>query len=305
MVTGAALQINPLWTGGAVMSGVYFGDRCSPMSTSALLVSTLTETDLYQNIKTMWKTALVPFLTTCMIYFFAGRKLTSEGEMLDVFSMFQTDFELEAICLLPAILILLLSFCKMPVIKTMPLSILCAFILGVFIQNRTLPELLYTMILGFKTSNPELALLINGGGLISMCRVMAIVCISSCYSEILQKTGLLSYIKDFIYKTSEIITPHGAIMVASFLTSLIAFNQTLTIILTHQICDGIEKDNYKFSAILENTAVIIPGIIPWSIACTTPLTTIGASTACLLTSCFLYLLLIYDLFLIFTEKKAL
>lgn len=305
MVTGAALQINPLWTGGAVMSGVYFGDRCSPMSTSALLVSTLTKTDLYQNIKTMWKTALVPFLTTCVIYFLAGRKLTSEGEMLDVFSMFQTDFELEAICLLPAILILLLSFCKMPVIKTMPLSILCAFILGVFIQDRTLPELLYTMILGFKTSNPELALLINGGGLISMCRVMAIVCISSCYSEILQKTGLLSSIKDFIYKTSEKITPHGAIWVASFLTSLIAFNQTLTIILTHQICDGIEKDNYKFAAILENTAVILPGMIPWSIACTTPLTTIGASTACLLTSCFLYLLLIYDLFLILTEKKAL
>ena len=137
-----------------------------------------------------------------------------------------------------------------------------------------------------------------------MWRVMTIVCISSCYSQILQKTGLLSSIKDFINETSKKITPHGAILVASILASIISFNQTLSIILAHQICDGIEKDNYKFAAILENTAVLIPGLIPWSIACTTPLTTIGASTACLLTSCFLYLVVIWDWILICVQNKS-
>lgn len=38
--------------------GVYFGDRCSPVSTSALLVAELTETGIYTNIKNMIKSAL-------------------------------------------------------------------------------------------------------------------------------------------------------------------------------------------------------------------------------------------------------
>lgn len=44
---GADLAI----VGGTVISGAYFGDRCSPVSSSASLVATLTETNLYTNIK--------------------------------------------------------------------------------------------------------------------------------------------------------------------------------------------------------------------------------------------------------------
>ena len=39
MTIAYAMGINPLMVGGAVLSGSYFGDRCSPVSTSALLVS--------------------------------------------------------------------------------------------------------------------------------------------------------------------------------------------------------------------------------------------------------------------------
>ena len=37
---GSAMHISPVLTGGAVLSGAFFGDRCSPLSTSALLVAT-------------------------------------------------------------------------------------------------------------------------------------------------------------------------------------------------------------------------------------------------------------------------
>ena len=35
---------------GAIIAGAYFGDRCSPMSSSAILVANLTRTNLYTNI---------------------------------------------------------------------------------------------------------------------------------------------------------------------------------------------------------------------------------------------------------------
>ena len=51
MSIAKANGIDPTFTGGAILSGIYFGDRCSPMSTSALLISELTQTDIYCNIK--------------------------------------------------------------------------------------------------------------------------------------------------------------------------------------------------------------------------------------------------------------
>ena len=48
---GVAMGADPVLTGGAMLSGVLFGDRCSPVSTSALLVSELTGTNIYENIK--------------------------------------------------------------------------------------------------------------------------------------------------------------------------------------------------------------------------------------------------------------
>ena len=50
MSIGMTIGMPPAMVGGAILAGVYFGDRMSPVSTSALLVSVLTEVDLYTNI---------------------------------------------------------------------------------------------------------------------------------------------------------------------------------------------------------------------------------------------------------------
>lgn len=55
MTMAQTIGVNPVFAGGAVLSGIFFGDRCSPVSTSAMLVSEVTRTDLYENIKGMVK----------------------------------------------------------------------------------------------------------------------------------------------------------------------------------------------------------------------------------------------------------
>lgn len=47
MSLGLSMQANPVMLGGAILAGVYVGDRCSPVSTSALLVKQLTHTNLF------------------------------------------------------------------------------------------------------------------------------------------------------------------------------------------------------------------------------------------------------------------
>ena len=55
-------------TAGAVLSGAYFGDRCSPMSSCASLVAAVTKTDLYGNVREMLRTAALPTVLSVGIY---------------------------------------------------------------------------------------------------------------------------------------------------------------------------------------------------------------------------------------------
>ena len=63
---GSTMQVNPVLTGGAVLSGTFFGDRCSPVSTSALLVAEVTGTNIFNNIKNISKLRLIRRYWLCV-----------------------------------------------------------------------------------------------------------------------------------------------------------------------------------------------------------------------------------------------
>lgn len=94
MAIGNVMGENPVYIGGAILSGIYFGDRCSPMSTSALLVSELTKTDIFQNIKNMIRTSAIPFAATCVIYWAIGAAGQGVKPRLDILHVFDQSFEL-------------------------------------------------------------------------------------------------------------------------------------------------------------------------------------------------------------------
>ena len=91
------------------------------------------------------------------------------------------------------------------------------------------------------------------------------------------------------------ITAFGGVLTASVFASAIACNQTLAIMLTHQVCDDLIEDKNIFASYLEDTAVVVAPLMPWSIAVSVPLTSIGAPAAVLLAAFFLYLIPLWNL----------
>ena len=148
---------------------------------------------------------------------------------------------------------------------------------------------------GFHCSNAQVASLIDGGGIVSMIKVILIVCISSSYSGIFQETGLLDGTHRLIASMAKHISVFGATLVTSVVASAVACNQTLSIMLTDQLCGNLENDEQRKVINLEDTAVVVAPLIPWSIAGAVPLASVGAPTESLLLSCFLYLLPICSL----------
>lgn len=293
----SALGIPSWMTGGAILSGVYFGDRCSPVSTSTLLVAELTETGIYTNIKNMIKSALAPFTITCILYLTVSIQLHGKTEMPDLGHAFGSEFRLSWIALLPAAVILLLSVMQAGVKIAMIASIVTAIPVCIGLQNMAFTELPELLLNGFHSTDVAVAAMLNGGGITSMLKVGAIVCISSSYSGIFQATGILNGFQKMVCLLANRTKPYFAVLVTSILTSVMACNQTLAIMLTGQLCSRTEPDKLRFANNLEDSAVIIAPLVPWSIACAVPLTAAGAPGYSVLFAVFLYLLPLCDLVL--------
>ena len=195
MTMAEPVGAHPVWTGGAIMSGIYFGDRCSPVSTSALLVSELTETDIFTNIKKMVKTSVVPFALTSVIYIVVGMTADSSAADVGVSGIFAKELNLHWTAVLPAVCVLVPALLKANVKVTLASGIISAVVICAAVQGASAPDILKWMLGGYTAADAEAAKMLDGGGILSMLNVCAIVCISSAYAGIFRETELLTGIK--------------------------------------------------------------------------------------------------------------
>ena len=292
---GETLGIAPFYSGGAILSGTYFGDRMSPVSTSALLVSVLTGTDIYKNIGNMARFALVPFGLASLFYLGLGLWLPGMGQVGAMVSGLYDIYHFTPWLVLPAVSILVLSFFRVSVKKNMAVSIFLALLLCHFVQGWPWAHLVRILATGYHLSDPEYAGMLSGGGITSMVRVASIVCLSASFGGIFKGTGLLKGIESLFRDLKEKVGTYPAIILAAVFTGMVSCNQTLSIMLTHQLCSPFVTDREQLALDLENTAVVISPLIPWSIACATILDTTGAPHSSVVLGVYLILLPVWGL----------
>lgn len=162
-------NVNTNIAAGAIIAGAYFGDRCSPMSSSAHLVANITGTNLYTNIRNMLKSSILPFALSFILYALISisQPLSFVGSSIDsdILEFFNTNL----IVLIPSMIIIVFSILKVNVKLSMLLSILSAAIISFTVQHYSLSEITRYLFLGFRME-PENPLysIIQGGGILSM-----------------------------------------------------------------------------------------------------------------------------------------
>lgn len=89
-----------------------FGDRCSPMSSSAALVSILTGTNLFINIKNRLYSSVIPFILSLGFYYEFSRldplMIINSNLTSEILKTFKIDY----LVLVPVLVILMLCLCK-------------------------------------------------------------------------------------------------------------------------------------------------------------------------------------------------
>ncbi|MCQ2090064.1 MAG: hypothetical protein MJY93_07430 [Fibrobacter sp.] len=274
MSVGNAIGVNSAICGGAILAGSYFGDRCSPVSTSALLVAEITKTNLYDNIRGMIRTGWIAALVTFAIYgalgFFAGNG--ENAISTSTANATTSDFDLRWFMALPAISILALALFRIDVKINMLVSIAISVVVG--------------FVVGLPVTKIASA---AGYGILSMLKLIIVVIISLTYAGLFRGTGILEKLHAGITHLSKKVSPFGCVVLTAIATCALACNQTLSIVLTNEICTGVMPDEKRRAIAIENTSVIIAPLVPWTVASLVPLGAIGAPTSSILFACFLYL----------------
>ncbi len=286
--------VDPVIAAGAILSGAYFGDRCSPMSSCAALVAACTGTDLYRNVREMLKTAVLPTLLTAAFY--AALSLRHPLAAVDdsVFSALADGFSLHWAVLPPALLMLLLPLAKVPVKWAMTASAACALLAAVLLQGMSWTGALRAAVFGFQPALPALAGVLSGGGLLSMVSSAAVVFVTSLYAGILEGIDALAPALRWTERLADRAGLFPAAALVSTAIVAVFCNQSVMVLMDEQLLaksyEARGASRLELAMDIANSGVTIAGLIPWSIAITVPLRMLDVGMAAIPYAALLYMI---------------
>lgn len=285
--------VDPILTAGVLMSGVYFGDRCSPVSSSANMVAGITGTKIFDNVKMMMKTGLLPLLACCILYTILSflNPITHVDPAL--LASFEQEFNLSLWAFIPAIIMLLLPLFKVSVLLSMALSIASGVLVAWLVQGIPLWDVLKICVIGYEADGNGLASLLNGGGLVSMLEIVVILIISCSYSGIFDGTKMLEALQEKLASACTKTGRFSIMILISVGTTAVFCNQTIASLMC---CDLLKKPYLdgggslsELAIDMENSVILIACMIPWSIGCSVPLTFFGVGFSAVPYAFYMYL----------------
>lgn len=281
-------------TAGAVMSGIYFGERLSPASSSAALVAAVSDVDQRAFQMRMWRSTPVPLVLSLVFYGVLSVLYPIQGVDARIVAALEEGFFLAWPTILPAAALLVLPWLHVSAILSIAVSCVLSAGCALLVQQVPAGELLRACVLGYRPVLPELAELMSGGGLISMGSVCVIVILSCAYSGMFNGTGLLAPVTALVGRLTERFGLFGAHVAASLGCAALFCNQTVAIVMNAQLL----KEEYSRRGLepmelaegIGNSTVNLAGLVPWAIAASVPLTTMEVGPEALPLSFYLYLL---------------
>lgn len=301
MVMARSGGVPTAMAGGAIIAGAYFGDRCSPMSSSANLIAVLTGTDLYANVRRMMETALVPLLMS--VVFYGALSLMNPLQRLDtgLLSAMRGTYRMGIWAFVPALVLFTAAALRIHVRRAMALSVLSGCLVAVWYQGVSPGLLLKALMTGYRLADGgPLTEILKSGGVRSMITVSLTVLISAAYAGILDKAGLLEDLGARVEAWSRRAGLFPVTVLMAVLASAVGCTQTLAIIIVFQIMKGQKayKDAGRrgLAMDLENSVVLLAPLVPWNIASAVPATAIGVGAGYIPFALYLYLVPLWRLF---------
>lgn len=289
MGVGAGLGFPLPLVAGAVLSGAYFGDKMSPLSDTTNMAPALAGTDLFTHIKHMSYTTGVSFALTLAIEIFLGMQYgTAASDVARVESMLailNENFTINIAMVIPPLVVVVVSYRKMPAIPGITMGVIAAAILAVGLQGADFASLMNSAMYGFsaETGNADVDSLLTRGGMNSMSYTIMLVIVAMMFGGVMERTNQLKALADVILKAAK---STGSLIASTVLTgigaNLVLCDQYMAIVMGARTFApayaerGIAPEN--LSRAVEDSATVTANLVPWNSGGAYQAATLGVAT---------------------------
>lgn len=284
IVMARAGGVDPLMAAGAIISGCFVGDQCSPMSSTTNIIAVMTKTSLHKNVLSLLKALVLPFSITSAV--FAVLSLSQPLQLVEspLIAELARFFMFNGWVLLPAGIVLLLMLLKVSAKHAILVSALAAAWIAWRFQGQAPLALLKQAFLGYEfIQDSPLRTILPGGGVISMVNSEIILIVSTMYGGIFSGTGMLADLENGILRLAARFGRSAAVTLAALATCAFAASQVFAVMLTEQLAgklfnkdDGLEREALALA--LASTAMLISSSVPWNICSAVPAAMLGVGS---------------------------
>ncbi|MFN2327848.1 MAG: Na+/H+ antiporter NhaC [Chromatocurvus sp.] len=303
MGIAATFDLSPAITGGAIVSGAYFGDKLSPMSDTTNLAAASTNVDLFEHIRHMLWTTVPGFVIALLIFAMMGSAsgAAAPEKILSLQRGIAQEFNIGAHLLLPMLLMLYLIYRRFPAYPAIIISAVAGGIFALVFQPGRAIALAgdADLATGFaltkgiwislydgyisNSGNEDLDKLLSKGGMSSMLNTVWLIICGLGFGGILERIGIIRYGLALALRGVQSTGSLVARTVATcFSANILTADQFLSVALPGRmyrdayIARGLSPLN--LSRTLEDSATLTSALIPWNSCGAYMAATLGIAT---------------------------
>ncbi|MBU8790811.1 Na+/H+ antiporter NhaC [Oceanobacillus caeni] len=288
MGVSEGLGVNPAMAAGAVISGVYFGDKISPLSETTNLTPGVAGSELFEHIKHMLYTTIPSLIISLIIYFILGFFSSGDGSDIEQVALLQENlsqiYNLSPWLLVVPAIVIMMMIRKMPAMPALAIGSLMGAVCAILVQGVSIKETLTTMYYGYsiETDMEVLNNLLNNGGVEAMLWTVSLILIAMSFGGILEIAGFFAVIVEslmnLVKSTGSLITTTVGTSIAS---NIVGCDQYLSIIIPARMYAaeykrrGLKLKN--LSRTVEDAGTMTSPLVPWNTCGAFMFATLGVS----------------------------
>lgn len=302
MGIGYGLGMPAEMVAGAVISGVYFGDKISPLSETTNLAPGIVGVDLFDHIQYMLYTTIPALVISLILFAILG--YNQAGDIVDSIAVteeLQRDLkEIFVISpwllLVPSFIIVMMIF-KIPAFPGLMIGSTMGVLCAIFIQDADPSMVLNSLYDGYsmETDNKTLNELLNNGGITAVMSTVSLVIIAMCFGGIMEFTKIFEVL---VGKIALMATKTKSLIISTVFTcitgNIVGCDQYMSIIIPGRMyADEYKKRGIKakvLSRTLEDAGTMTSPLVPWNTCGAFMTVTLGVASFDYLPYAFLCLL---------------
>ncbi|WP_281645620.1 Na+/H+ antiporter NhaC [Parendozoicomonas sp. Alg238-R29] len=274
MGIGEGLGIPAPLTAGAVLSGVYFGDKLSPLSDSVLLASSMAGVEIRAHIKGLLPISLSAYLITAILFTCASLSFQGQGN-LEHINMIMTaldnTFYITPIAFLPPLMVMLLLAFRQPAFPVISFGSFLGIVTAIFLQGSDVASAITSIweLPALSSGIDFIDSLLSRGGMLSIMPSVAMITFGLGFGSLLVKVGI---VKLLARKMEQFVTNEarltGCTILTAFLGNLLGSAMYVSLILAPKLMtatsDALGADRRLLSRNTEFGGTLTSGMVPWS-----------------------------------------